>query len=694
VVSISLLAAVLVGGLLALLLRVQNRSLADARAAVAQSTSRVQNALAEGVAQIAARQQAEAEAALRARADSLAELLAKLAPVPLLTFETETLNGYCRQLCKNREVVLCWVADLQGKPATNFRNETSEELVQLVGKVGERSLLELGHDLRRSGSVLEVTKDVVQDGQKLGSTVLLVSQREMRQQQAAVRQVFDDLSADARDSFAALDGELQTQMEAAGRRFLETGVIAGVVALLLGATCAFRIAGSIARPLRQAVAVLEAVAAGDLSQRLTIDSRDEMGRMAAALNVAIEAQARILDEVKAAAQRESEQQARQAAEEKRRAEENRRNAERLQQSVDEILRAVRAVAEGDYSQTINVSGSDAIGQLGEGLRKFFADKQAAETREREAAERERQQAAELRAKVANLLEVVEAAAQGDLTKEVKVEGDQPVDVLAEGIRKMLADLANIIRQVMQSSVQVAEGSRLIAENSQLLAQSTQTQSTTVEQMSASIEELTRSIEAVKENARQADMMARETNRLAADGGAAVQKSVEAMELIRASSTQIGDIIRVISEIASQTNLLALNAAIEAARAGQHGLGFAVVADEVRKLAERSNRAAGEISKLIKESTVRVAEGAELSKKTGESLARIIQSAQATAGKIAEIAAATVEQAANACEVAKAIQGVSTITDQLAAGSEEMASSGQQLGAQAATLRELVVRFRT
>ena len=65
-----------------------------------------------------------------------------------------------------------------------------------------------------------------------------------------------------------------------------------------------------------------------------------------------------------------------------------------------------------------------------------------------------------------------------------------------------------------------------------------------------------------------------------------------------SSTQIGEILTVINDIADQTNLLALNAAIEAARAEDAGRGFAVVADEVRKLAERTTKATSEIENII------------------------------------------------------------------------------------------------
>lgn len=294
--------------------------------------------------------------------------------------------------------------------------------------------------------------------------------------------------------------------------------------------------------------------------------------------------------------------------------------------------------------------------------------------------------------IRDISEVLHRMARKDFSLTVENSYPGLYGQLRDNVNTVVTNIREALVQIQESANQFAEGARVIAESSQTLAAGAQTQSSSVEEMTAAIEELAQSVEAVKENASTATKVASEANRLAQEGGTAVQKSIESMELIRTSSQQISEIIQVISEIASQTNLLALNAAIEAARAGEHGMGFAVVADEVRKLAERSNKAAGEISALIKESTKRVEEGAQLSDQTGESLKQIIQAAEATASKITEIATAAVQQASTAQEVSKAIQNVAQVTEQTAAGSEQMASSSQELGSQATTLRDLVVQF--
>jgi methyl-accepting chemotaxis protein len=289
-------------------------------------------------------------------------------------------------------------------------------------------------------------------------------------------------------------------------------------------------------------------------------------------------------------------------------------------------------------------------------------------------------------------QILQRMAAKDFSRLVEAKYPGAYGALSENVNTVVKNVRTALEQISESANQFAEGARVIAESSQTLASGAQEQSSSVEEMSASIEEMAHSVESVKENALDADKVAKQTNDLAEQGGVAVQKSIEAMDLIKTSATQIGEIIQVISEIAGQTNLLALNAAIEAARAGEHGMGFAVVADEVRKLAERSNQAAREISALIKESTHRVEEGAQLSAETGRSLQDIIGGVETTAAKIAEIATATVQQAANAKEVSTAIQTVAHVTERTAAGSEEMASSSEELGAQATALRDLVDRF--
>jgi methyl-accepting chemotaxis protein len=382
-------------------------------------------------------------------------------------------------------------------------------------------------------------------------------------------------------------------------------------------------------------------------------------------------------------------------------------ARRIVRPIGQCVESIVALANRDFQKKCSVQGKDEIGQMAaainesiEATRKAFDDINLATERERLAREAERSQERErdaaerLRQKVDSILEVVEAAKHGDLTRKLEAGGNEAIDELASGLDQMLRDLSQIISQVRESTEQFDNTSRVIAEQSHTLATGAQMQNTSVVQMRTAIEEMVRSVQNVNDYATAADAMARQTTQLAEQGGAAVQKSTEVMELIRASSSQISEIIQVIAAIASQTNLLSLNAAIEAARAGEHGMGFAVVADEVRKLAERSNQAAREIAKLIRESTGRVEQGVQCSVQTSTSLQQIIQGVEATGAKIAEIARASLQQADHAQAVSVAIQQVSEIAGNTAGSSEEMSASSSELGHQAGSLKEIVGRFKT
>jgi methyl-accepting chemotaxis protein len=212
-----------------------------------------------------------------------------------------------------------------------------------------------------------------------------------------------------------------------------------------------------------------------------------------------------------------------------------------------------------------------------------------------------------------------------------------------------------------------------------MSQGSSEQAGSVEEVSASMEEMVSNIQQNADNSQQTERIARKAAEDAIEGGKAVSETVAAMK-------QIAGKITIIEEIARQTNLLALNAAIEAARAGEHGRGFAVVASEVRKLAERSQTAAGEISKLSG-SSVQVAEQA------GAMLAKLVPDIQRTAELVQEINGSSKEQNEGAGQVNKAIQQLDQIVQQNASAAEEMSSTAEELSSQADQLQGIMGFFK-
>ena len=273
----------------------------------------------------------------------------------------------------------------------------------------------------------------------------------------------------------------------------------------------------------------------------------------------------------------------------------------------------------------------------------------------------------------------EAVAKGDLTQRIHLDQKDEVGQLATALNAMVDQLKEIVIDVKSAADNVASGSQELSSGSEEMSQGASEQAAAAEEASSSMEQMSSNIRQNADNAIQTEKIAVKSADDAKKGGKAVEETVHAMK-------EIAGKISIIEEIARQTNLLALNAAIEAARAGEHGKGFAVVASEVRKLAERSQKAAAEISDLSG-SSVEVAETA------GELLAKMVPDIQKTAELVQEISAASREQDTGAEQINKAIQQLDQVIQQNASASEEMASTSEELAAQAERLQASIAFFR-
>ena len=306
----------------------------------------------------------------------------------------------------------------------------------------------------------------------------------------------------------------------------------------------------------------------------------------------------------------------------------------------------------------------------------------------------------------NIVERVKDIAEGDLTKRSDISDRDEIGDLAKWLNLAIVRLDETIRAISQNALQVASASEAMVVTSQqiaarseetsgqanLVSHAAQQVSQNLQTVATGAEEMGTSIRDIAKNATEASRVATSAVKVAETTTATVSKLGE-------SSTQIGEVVKVITSIAEQTNLLALNATIEAARAGEAGRGFAVVANEVKELAKETAKATKDISGKIEAIQSDTKAAVEAIASISGVINQINDISATIATAVEEQNATTNEMSRNVNEAAQSsgeitsnIAGVAEAARSTTQGAADSYKASQQLVENSALLRQLIEQF--
>ncbi|MBD1209606.1 MAG: MCP four helix bundle domain-containing protein [Ignavibacteria bacterium] len=332
----------------------------------------------------------------------------------------------------------------------------------------------------------------------------------------------------------------------------------------------------------------------------------------------------------------------------------------------------------------------------------------------------RDQSEYLARSVKDILTTIEQFANGDLTIHLQAERNDDISLLCSGLNRAVENFRNLVVQAQASVKHSKLAASEINTATSEMAATTEEEAAQTAQMATSMEEMARTIADNAHLTSRTATITQSSGHNAEEGGRIVVQTLQKMSAISEmvnitsgtvqrlgdASSEIGEIISVIDEIADQTNLLALNAAIEAARAGESGKGFAVVADEVRKLAERTTQATKKIAQTItqiqRETNTAVAQmqqgkaemqsGIALAGEAQKALRNIVEAGKEVATMVMQVAIACEQQASTSNQLAQSVDSMSSVVQESAAGIAQIARTAEHLDDMTKEMHKLLQMF--
>jgi methyl-accepting chemotaxis protein len=326
----------------------------------------------------------------------------------------------------------------------------------------------------------------------------------------------------------------------------------------------------------------------------------------------------------------------------------------------------------DYSLRIDNIGRDEVGRLAAAFNGMLSEVAEARARAIERLqERERQQE----------------------------RRQQRADQLAELTRTFDQQATEVIETVLSAAVEMHDAAYSMTETAAKTSQQSTTAAATSQQASTNVQTVATAAEELAGLTGEIGRQVTESARITQAAVSEAEGTNRTMHSLAEAAEQIGQVVKLISDIAGQTNLLALNATIEAARAGNAGRGFAVVASEVKSLAVQTAKATGDISDKILGMQQVTEEAVAAIERISGTIVKVNEIAAVIASAIEEQAAATREIAANVHQAAIGTQDVSGTIDEVSVAAGNTGKSATvvlkaatRLSGEATGLKQQVDRF--
>lgn len=296
------LVVLLVVSLASFMLNSEQNAMDEVSATASKIASETQNQQKEALERIKNKQVAAADSTLRAKAEGLGNLLSRLAPIPLLTYDYDVLINYCTYICRDHDIVMSYVTNADGEIQGASLNDKNTIVQSLMGVKKQANSIELARALKAKNNIFEVSKDVVQDDEVLGRAVLLVSNERLKQREAEIRTDYAILNMDTEKMFKTLqDGvkDVSIKIASDAKHLL---IVAVLLSIAIASAVSFLIAKGITTPIIKVVEVVKKIAKGNLTEEISVNSQDEIGQLASAMRTMEEDLSNIVGNIRASAE--------------------------------------------------------------------------------------------------------------------------------------------------------------------------------------------------------------------------------------------------------------------------------------------------------------------------------------------------------------------------------------------------------